>query len=283
MKISEIQCKQILVKSNLPEGDYVINPYYGCGHHCCYCYARFMMRFMGGRHKGEKWGDFVEVKINAPEVLRKQLEKAKPGEVIMSSVTDAYQPIEKKYKLTRQLIEILLEKQFNVSILTKSDLVLRDIDLLKQFKEASVGFTINTLDETFKKRIEPGSPSVQKRLDALKELHKNKIETYIGLGPVFPFFTDISAIFKEIKKLGVKWGFAERLNTNSSNWYNLKKILQKYYPDKVKAFEEAVLFKNDFNAEAQKQILDLSKKYNMRFTAYFGKKKLKDVEKTKLT
>jgi len=238
---------------------------------------------MGGRHKGEKWGDFVEVKINAPEVLRKQLEKAKPGEVIMSSVTDAYQPIEKKYKLTRQLIEILLEKQFNVSILTKSDLVLRDIDLLKQFKEASVGFTINTLDETFKKRIEPGSPSVQKRLDALKELHKNKIETYIGLGPVFPFFTDISAIFKEIKKLGVKWGFAERLNTNSSNWYNLKKILQKYYPDKVKAFEEAVLFKNDFNAEAQKQILDLSKKYNMRFTAYFGKKKLKDVEKTKLT
>jgi len=282
MKISKVPCGQILVKSNLPEADYVINPYIGCEHKCCYCYARFMMRFIGGRHKGEKWGDFVDVKINAPEVLRKQLEKAKPGEVIMSSVTDAYQPIEKKFKLTRQLLEILLEKQFNVSILTKSDLVLRDIDLLKQFKEASVGFTINTLDEKFKKRIEPNSSSVKERLNALKELSKNKIETYIGLGPMFPFFTDLPAIFKEIKKRGVKWGFAERLNTNSSNWYNLKKILQKYYPDKVKAFEKAVLFKNDFNAEAEQQILKLSKKYNMRFSTYFGKQKLKDSKQTKL-
>ena len=123
MDVKEINAKSVLTKSNLPESDYCINPYVGCLHGCKYCYARFMRRFTG--HK-EKWGEFLDVKINAPQVLEKELsrKKRKKGRVLLGRVTDAYQPVERKYKITRELLKILLRHQFPVSILTKSDLVL---------------------------------------------------------------------------------------------------------------------------------------------------------------
>jgi len=273
MKVSEIQCKQILVKSNLPSADYTMNPYLGCGHGCCYCYARFMMRFMARTHK-EKWGEFVDVKINAPEVLKKQLEKAKKGVVVMSSVTDCYQPLEKKYKITRQLVNLLLEKQFPLSIMTKSDLVLRDLDLFKQFKKVSLGFTINTLDETFRSRIEKKSSPTKDRLAALKTISKNGIPTFAMIGPCFPFFTDVEKIISKLHSAGVTELFAERLNTNGENWTSLRKVLMKYYPDKVQEFRDSVFNKNDFNANIEREILKNTKKYHMKVSTHFGGKHL---------
>ena len=129
-QIKTIQCKSVLTRSRLPEVDYCINPYVGCLHGCIYCYARFMKRFTGHT---EKWGKFIDVKINAPEVLEKELSRSpEKGTVLLGSVTDAYQPIERKYKITRAILEILLKHHFPISILTKSDLVVRDIDLLKK-------------------------------------------------------------------------------------------------------------------------------------------------------
>jgi len=126
MKVKEIQAKNVLIKSKLPETYYTINPYISCQHACVYCYSRFMKRFTNHR---EDWGDFVDVKINAPKILEGQLEKAKKKMVLLSSVCDPYQPLEKKYKITRRILEKLVEYQFSISILTKSDLVLRDLDL----------------------------------------------------------------------------------------------------------------------------------------------------------
>ena len=181
--IREIKAKSILTKSGIPGVDYCINPYVGCSHGCRYCYATFMKKYTGHT---EPWGGFVDVKINAPEILQKQLKKARKGRVLISSVTDPYQPIESKYKLTRQWLESLLQCQFPVDILTKSPLVLRDIDLIKKFKDIEVGITITTNDEKMQKIFEPNAPSIMARIRTLKALHDKGIKTYAFIGPVLP-------------------------------------------------------------------------------------------------
>ncbi len=181
--IKEVKVKSVLSKSGIPGADYCINPYVGCFHGCRYCYATFMKRFTGHT---EPWGSFVDVKLNAPEVLEKQIKRAEKGSVIISSVTDAYQPIEAKYKLTRKCLEILLQHQFSVDILTKSPLVLRDMELIKKFKDISVGFTITTDDEKIRRIFEPNAPSISARINALKKLHENGIYTYVFIGPILP-------------------------------------------------------------------------------------------------
>lgn len=182
-RIQEIKAKSILTKSGIPGVDYCINPYVGCFHACRYCYATFMKRFTAHL---EAWGSFVDVKVNAPEILQKQLKNKVKGRVMVSSVTDAYQPVEAKYKLTRKCLEILLQHQFPVDILTKSPLVLRDLDLIKKFKDIEVGVTITTNDDKIRKVFEPKAHSIVSRINTLKKLHKNGINTYAFIGPVLP-------------------------------------------------------------------------------------------------
>ena len=131
MQIKEIHAASIITKSHLPDADYVINPYAGCTHKCIYCYARFMKRFTG---HNENWGEFIDVKVNAPDLNPPDTTKYRGKSIFMSSVTDPYLPLEKKYELTRKILEKLIPLQPDLGILTKSDLVLRDIDLLRQFK-----------------------------------------------------------------------------------------------------------------------------------------------------
>ena len=183
MKVKEIFAKTILTKTAIPSFDYCINPYVGCGHGCRYCYASFMKRFTGHL---EPWGEFIDIKVNAPYLLRKQLKRARQGIVALSTVTDPYQPIEKKYQLTRKCLEALLEVQFSVNLLTRSPLCLRDIDLLKQFRKVEVGFSITTHNEGIKKIFEPYSPSIQARVNTLRALRQEKIRTYVFIGPMLP-------------------------------------------------------------------------------------------------
>jgi DNA repair photolyase len=181
--VKKIKVKSILTRSGIPGVDYCINPYVGCFHGCRYCYATFMKRFTGHT---EAWGSLVDVKVNSPEVLQRQLQRKARGRVMISSVTDAYQPIEAKYKLTRKCLEVLLEHQFPVDILTKSPLVLRDLDLIKEFKDIEVGVTVTTNDEKIRKVFEPKAPSITARINTLKKLHNNGINTYAFIGPVLP-------------------------------------------------------------------------------------------------
>lgn len=189
-RIREIKVKSVLSKSNISGFDYCVNPYVGCFHGCVYCYATFMKRYTGHT---EEWGSFVDVKVDAPEILQKQLTRAKKGNVIISSVTDAYQPVEARYTLTRQCLEILLSHQFPVDILTKSPLVLRDIDLIKRCKDIEVGITITTDNEKIRKIFEPHTPSVAARIKAIKTLHDNGVKTYVFIGPVLPMNPEILA------------------------------------------------------------------------------------------
>jgi len=184
VQIREILAKSILTKTRIPDSDYVLNPYVGCGHGCRYCYAEFIIRKFKKRR--EPWGAFVDVKINAPELLRKEIKHKKKGTVLFSSICDPYQPIEKKYKLTRACLEILLEHQFPISILTKSSLILRDLDLFKKFKECEVGLTVTTDNEKIKEIFEPNSPSIKERINTLQKLHDEGITNYVFIGPMLP-------------------------------------------------------------------------------------------------
>lgn len=181
MKIKEINAKSILSKSQV--SDYAVNPYVGCQHACVYCYAKFMKRFTGHL---EKWGDFVDVKVNAPELLAREVTRKKAGRVWISGVCDPYQPLERKYRLTRRCLAVLVENSWPITVQTKSPLVLRDIDILKRAADAEVGFTITTADERMRKIFEPGAPTAAKRIEALETLHAAGIRTFAMIAPVLP-------------------------------------------------------------------------------------------------
>lgn len=182
LKVKEVRAKSILNRSKIY--DYCLNPYTGCQINCAYCYARlFMKRYSG--HK-EPWGQFVDVKINAPEILKKQLLKARRGTVWISSVCDPYQPLEAKYQLTRQSLKELAALQYPVNIQTKSKLILRDLDLFLEFEEIQVGFTITTDDEKVAKLFESGASCVSDRITALEKIHEKGVNTFAFLGPLLP-------------------------------------------------------------------------------------------------
>jgi DNA repair photolyase len=181
MIVKEIFVKSILSKSKIQ--DYALNPYVGCSHACRYCYAAFMRRFTG--HK-EKWGEFVDIKVNAPELLVQEIKKKPRGRAWMSGVCDPYQPVEKKYKLTARCLEILLEHQWPVTIQTKSSLVLRDIEILAECKDIKVGFSITTADENIREIFEPGATPIKERIQALEILHSRGISTFVMIAPILP-------------------------------------------------------------------------------------------------
>lgn len=181
MIINEIKVKSILSKSKVY--DWVINPYVGCQHACTYCYARFMKRFSG--HK-EPWGAFVDVKINAAELLRTEITKRKRGKVWVSGVCDPYQPLEAKYALTRKCLEILAQNNWPVIIQTRSPLVLRDIDILKEMPDLEAGLSVTTADDAVRKLFEPDAPPIGDRINTLDELRSTGIKTYAMVAPVLP-------------------------------------------------------------------------------------------------
>ena len=181
MKIKEIQSKSILSSSKVY--GYVVNPYVGCQHGCSYCYARFMKRFTG--HK-EPWGDFVDVKINAADLLIKEIKKKKKGTVWVSGVCDPYQPLENKYKLSRKCLDILVKEDWPVIVQTRSSLVLRDLDIFKKSEKIEVGLSITTANDEIRKAFEPHAPSIMARLKAIESLHQNGIKTYAMIAPILP-------------------------------------------------------------------------------------------------
>jgi DNA repair photolyase len=183
VRVKEIISKAVLTKTGIEGYDYCINPYVGCQHGCRYCYASFMKRFTG---HGEPWGEFVDVKINAPQVLARQLKRPKEGSVLIGTVTDPYQPLEKKYRVTRGCLEVLVGSALSVNLLTRSPLADQDIDLFKKFDDIEVGLSFTTDSEKTKKLFEPDSPSIQSRVEALRKIHDAGINTYVFIGPMLP-------------------------------------------------------------------------------------------------
>ncbi len=213
MIVREIQSKTILSKSQVYP--YVINPYTGCQHNCTYCYARFMKRFTGHH---EPWGQFVDVKVNAPELLSREINRKKSDKVWVSGVCDPYQPLEAKYLLTRQCLEILAQNEWPVVIQTRSPLVLRDMDILKKGNNFEVGLTITTADDRIRQLFEPNAPLIEHRVKALDELHRAGLRTYVMIAPMLPGAEDLAEILAD----KIDYVILDRMNYHYADWVYLK-------------------------------------------------------------
>ena len=269
MEIKEIEAKSILTVCKIPGIDFTINPYIGCRFGCTYCYASFIGRFID--KKNSDWGSFVYPKINAATLLKKELprkckNKGKGKEIFISSVTDPYQGLEAKYQLTRNCLKELIEFDFQgiVSILTKSQLVTRDIDLLKKLK-ALVGLTVTSTDDKVSRYFEKYAPNVTDRYKALEKLNKAGIKTYAFLGPLLPHYVanqkEVEKVFVKLNQVGTKDIYIEHMNLSA---YIRNRLLSeaKDVPDKIiKQFYASQT--QDYRKELEQMIRELAKKYKM--------------------
>ena len=220
--IRDIQTKNIMTRSSLPVGGYSANPYVGCTHGCKYCYACFMKRFT---NHIEPWGTFLDVKhwleIKHPEKYQGQ-------RVVIGSVTDGYLPQEAQFGNTRKLLEQLKDSGAEILICTKSDLVVRDLDLLKQMGRVTVSWSINTLDENFRADMDK-AVSIERRLAAMKQVYDAGIRTVCFISPVFPGITDIAAIFERAKyQCDLIW--LENLNLRGGFRQDILDYIAQKYP-----------------------------------------------------
>lgn len=229
MKISTASCKTALSPSRLLGYDYSLNPYRGCQQACIYCYAPYVLR------EDRSWGEFVDVKENIPLVLSKELRPRRKGVVGISTVTDAYQPVEKRYEITRRCLEQLQKYKYPICIQTKSSLVLRDLDLIQGFSEREVGFTLTTIDDDARRKVEPGASSVEDRLSALESLADTGIDTWAFLGPIIPYITAKDSGLKDLilalKKSNVKYIIVDRLNIKRGMRPKLMDFIRREFPE----------------------------------------------------
>ncbi len=244
MLVREIFAKNILSKSKIY--DYTINCYTGCQHACSYCYARFMKRTTGHI---EPWGEFVDVKINAPELLAKEVIKKRPARVWISGVCDAYQPLERKYELTRRCLEILVAYNWPITIQTKSPLVLRDLDLLKKARDIEVGLTVTTADDKIRRIFEPTAPPITERIRALDELHRAGIKTFVMIAPMLPGAGDLPSLLAgKVDRVLI-----DRMNYHYADWvyhkYNLDASMQPEFFHKEAAQIALALKKHNMNCQ----------------------------------
>ena len=247
MQIREVKAKTILTKSRIT--DYCINCYMGCGFGCEYCYAQLIIRKF---HPGKKWGSYVDVKINAPELLEKEIAKAKIGTVMLSSVCDPYQPLEKKYELTKKCLEVLQKRDFPVSILTKSPLVSRDIDLLKKFSDCTVGITVTTNNNRVIRMFEPFTPEFEVRIETLRKLHESGLRTYAFVGPMLQM--DPETVANDIAPY-VSYVFIDRPN----------------YPQLWKSIAEKnkLDFSNEYFEKTKSKLTEIFRKNKIEVKALF--------------
>ena len=258
----EIDSKDLITKSNLPASDYVINPYVGCPHACKYCYARFMKRFTGHT---EEWGDFIDIKRCAKPInVKKLCHKS----VFLSSVTDCYNPFEAKYQITRDVLKQLTQADCQITISTKSDLILRDIDVLKELKNLIVAVSVNTLDNGFQSDMDHAG-SITRRIAALQELRKQGIYTVLFLSPIFPDITDFKEILEATAEFVCEYWF-ENLNLRGNYKQEILQYIAEKYPQYLNDYKEIY---NNKNMEYWKQLSADIDSYcsqkEIRYTNYF--------------
>lgn len=273
INVKEIFVKNYISVSKLPDADYVINPYIGCPHKCLYCYAEFMKRFT---NHNENWGDFIDIKICNENI---NFDKIKNSTILFGSVTDAYNPYEKKYKITQKILEELLLSKCDskIEILTKSDLVIRDIDLLKKLPNIRVGISMNSLDDKFRRQIEPYASSIENRIKTLKVLHDSGISTYLFMSPIFPGITNYREIIDTTYPYVDEFYF-ENLNLRGSYLPRVLNYISNFHKELVGLYNDIYKFKrmsyweflsNDINSYC------LEKK--LIYKLYFYHQKIKKV------
>jgi len=270
IKTKEIHAKSMIGRTQVPSADYVINPYTGCQFACMYCFASFMGRFVG--ETNQDWGNYVYVKTNAVELIQKDIKrlmKKKPHpRVVLSTVTDPYQGVERKYRLSRGILEAFAENNYQgrVGILTKSPIVLDDLELLKRIPNLEVGLSITTSDDQLSRFLEVRAPSASTRIRTLKKLNEAGIKTYAFVGPFLPHMKLkselVDELFSEIRKTGTKDIKIEYLNLPKYVRPRLNKLI-KTETKEIQEVYETSQFKK-YREEIEPLLRDSIEKYGLK-------------------
>ncbi len=265
-RIIEIKTERAISPTGVEIADYVLNPYRGCGFGCIYCYAQKNKIFQKNRRR---WGSFVEVKVNFFEKFISEIDRISPeSKFVIGTVTDPFQPVEERYCITQNLLRFFVNKNFRITILTRSILIKNTLLYLKQIKNVKVYFTVNS--ENVRKYFEPGSFSLLSRLDCIKALQHNNIRVVLYISPYFPFITDVDEIVsimlsEKIANLPV---YIENYNLKMGNYELIKKfkILSEEFI-KLHSSEERY---NDFWEEEKERIKEKFKPISdkIRFFIY---------------
>lgn len=237
----EVEAKSLVNKVESPDVGmfYSMNPYMGCEHGCIYCYARNSFEYWG-YSAGIDFETKIMVKKNAPVLLRKFLMnpkwECKP--ISLSGNTDCYQPAERKYRMTRKLLEICSEFQQPVGIITKNSTILSDMDILGRMasrNQVSVIFSVTTLDEELRRKMEPRTATAAQRFKAMEELAKAGVKTGVMLGPMIPGLNDhdMHDIMKRASECGATFSAYTFVRLNGAIQFLFKDWLFKNYPDKA--------------------------------------------------
>jgi DNA repair photolyase len=232
-----VPCKSLMTASKIPSIDYAVNPYLGCTHGCVYCYATFMARFADIE---DEWGTFVGIKKNAPDVLGRELCRKRPGVVTFGTVCDAYQTVEEERLITRACLEAFVgTRGFDVGVLTKSDLVVRDVDVLSNLESADVGFSITCLDAGLAGIFEPGAPSPSRRLAAMRALSGAGVSVWGFFGPVLPTISDdedsIAEVLGEMKRGGAGRVLVDSMTLYPKVWSRVRALFERSFPERLDA------------------------------------------------
>lgn len=256
--IRHVDVNGVMTKSSLPVGGYSVNPYVGCTHACKYCYASFMKRFTGHT---EPWGSFLDVKewkpLNDPHRYDGQ-------RIVIGSVTDGYNPYEEKFGKTRLILEQLKGTDAEIMICTKSDLVLRDLDLLKEFPRVTVSWSVNTLDESFRSDMD-NAVSIERRLMAMEQVYKAGIRTVCFISPIFPYITDIFAIIEKVRGYtDLVW--LENLNLRGQFKKTVMDYISERYPGYLQAYKDIYdKRKTDYWQNLEHEVMEYVGKYGFPY------------------
>jgi DNA repair photolyase len=286
-----VSCKTILNEVKAPSMPFEksINPYRGCLHGCSFCYARSTHSFLG-MEGDDTFQKHILLKSNAAEALEtevlKQLRPGKSkkpiGRIAIGTATDPYQPIEGKMKLTRECLKVAAKYQLSISITTRSPLVLRDIDILKEVPITSVNLSINTLDQKVWRSMEPSTPSPMKRLETVQQLREAGIPAGIFMAPILPYLTDrpegLHDLILQASRHRAEFVMANflRLSTREVKvWFYQN--LQHYYPELVKPYSalygSAAHAPSSYREPIRKQIEVWLKQYHLSaYKAYEAEK-----------
>ena len=277
VKFIEIEAKSILTKHKFRDDwfwdRYAINPYRGCQFACNYCDAITEKYLV---HKDYKdFSKAIYVKKNASEPLEKEVRKVKPDVVAMSGVTDPYQPAERKYEVTREILEVLLKHGFPVHIITKSDLVLRDIDLLREIAKrtwCTVSLTIITFNQRLLPHLEPFAPSPERRLETVKKLNDEDIQAGVDFTPIVPYLLDdpnnIEELIKRASECAKYILIGAGMTLRSNQRTRFLELLMNNFPELVEKYED--LYKEqtsppkDYVVRLNKCAFEFCKRYEIK-------------------
>lgn len=266
IEIREVGIKRILNPTSIDLGEYVINPYKGCAYSCMYCYVKYNKVTS---RDSRCWGDYVDVRINAPSALSKELFIKKPKRVLLGSTTECFQPLERQYRVTKSILEILNENKVYYSILTRSPIIEDYLSLLSEGYCENIYFTVNNYEDSIKMKIEPKTPSFNERINTIKKLQKVGIPVIPYFSPVLPFITNIEEAFKVLPDSN-EIGF-EGLNFNLGSIGEVISEIKKVHPDIAERYDKMrsnkVYYNNIWNS-IRKDVIKKAKREGKEHSVY---------------